>query len=275
MRYCEKKINDNVDNPIDMIKLIILMIVFAPYRLISEVSKKILLLGEYSKKFLLTLIGFNTLLIVLSLIQTIMFTKVFVIVRGFLPLTALILSELLCIGFYFIIDKFRYPVDLDRLENIEVEKSMDSALNNISNVHKSSSSTSTNTTSEDDLVIEDEIELHKEKPKTKDDIIDVIHSDKKKDLDSVYSLDKASSLADKLEALQSSCLTSGAVDVNTPATNISSKKTLEDLLSKVKSSSDKSNRNTMDMLNESISTRVLDEDNTDTEVYLPDFGYEN
>lgn len=106
MKYSEKLIDFEIGNPIQLIVMIMFSIVSAPGRLMSEIAKKVILLGKYSTKFFLASIILNTIIFCLNAAYMLFVDKKINLVFGKMSIASMAVSILLCIVLFIIFSRF-------------------------------------------------------------------------------------------------------------------------------------------------------------------------
>lgn len=120
MRYCDKDLNVEITSPASQISYIIILILFAPIRFFSEMGKRLLLLGEYTRLLLNLCLLLNASLIFISILNSYCITKIFNIWHGTLNLVALLISFVFNL-LLNIFCRLNYNVNLDNLGNLSKE----------------------------------------------------------------------------------------------------------------------------------------------------------
>ena len=121
--------NKTLNSPVDLLRLVVASIFLSPIRLIFEVSRKCLFLGEYFNKFILNAIYFNLALLVLSLGNSIFVTKRIYVKGTFMPITSLVISAIgLSVIYYF---GTRNNLEV----NFELKDSIDDVVSKLENVY--------------------------------------------------------------------------------------------------------------------------------------------
>lgn len=113
MRYTEVELPQQINGPQDLIKFLTFLIIFAPFRFVSTVAKKIILLGEHLRSLLLTQVVMITLLIVCSTLWNMLVTKNIQFFSGMLALVPLVVALILAIGLFYLLQSLQIPLDLD------------------------------------------------------------------------------------------------------------------------------------------------------------------
>lgn len=114
MRYTEVKLPQQINGPQDLIKFITFLIIFAPFRFVSTVAKKIILLGEHLRLLLLTQVVMITILILCSTLWSVLVTKNIQFFSGMLALVPLIVALVFAIGLFYLLQNLQIPLDLDQ-----------------------------------------------------------------------------------------------------------------------------------------------------------------
>lgn len=130
MRYTEKKYDFYFDNFFDIIRVVFLFLFLSPFRLINEISKKVIYLGkELIEKILIGSIVMCSFLIVVSLIIQ-LFRNKLSILKGPIPIiSGLICLLLLGVLYCYLIINTRSPlnnINASLSAPIQVEKSEES-----------------------------------------------------------------------------------------------------------------------------------------------------
>lgn len=121
MKYYEKEnsFDDNkVDDPLDFLRFIIILVVFAPFRICLEVSKKVLYTGEYLKVFIKNCFIISSSLVVFNLIISVLVTRRLSLYGSFLPLTVQVIALIFFIVFYLLRDSLEIKVDFSRDQEV-------------------------------------------------------------------------------------------------------------------------------------------------------------
>lgn len=119
MKYSENSVDKKLEGgPAELVVFIVTLILFAPFRIVSEIFKRVLLLGSDNiRKLLLTSAIINIAVFVLASVNSLVVTRNFEIFNGNLPLLSILGSLLMNIGVLFVLPRFSIPVSLNRLEN--------------------------------------------------------------------------------------------------------------------------------------------------------------
>ena len=199
-----------LNSPVDLLRFIIAGVFLSPVRLIFEVSRKCLFLGEYLNKFILNAIYINLGLIVLSLGNSILFTKRIYVKGGFLPLSSLVVSVIILCVIYYFGSRYSLAVDFD------LKDSIDDVVSKLEDVYGVESTEDSDGEDKEDVdsnaSLIDRINSSKDKPSNEDD--EEIDITTEEDFDSLYdkevekSLEKvpkdvANSLQARLDVLKS------------------------------------------------------------------------
>lgn len=113
MRYSEKKYDFKIENPIQLVVMLVYSIVSSPFRLMSEISKKIIFLGVYASKFFFCSIVLNTLLIAGVLLKGLFIDKKINFTNGSLSVSSLVVSFCIEIILYFVYLSFSRDLTTD------------------------------------------------------------------------------------------------------------------------------------------------------------------
>lgn len=199
-----------LNSPVDLLRFIIAGVFLSPVRLIFEVSRKCLFLGEYLNKFILNAIYINLGLIVLSLGNSILFTKRIYVKGSFLPISSLIVSVIILCVIYYFGSRYNLAVDFD------LKDSIDDVVSKLEDVYGVESTEDSDGEDKEDVdsnaSLIDRINSSKDKPSNEDD--EEIDITTEEDFDSLYdkevekSLEKvpkdvANSLQARLDVLKS------------------------------------------------------------------------
>lgn len=199
-----------LNSPVDLLRFIIAGVFLSPVRLIFEVSRKCLFLGEYLNKFILNAIYINLGLIVLSLGNSILFTKRIYVKGSFLPISSLIVSVIILCVIYYFGSRYSLAVDFD------LKDSIDDVVSKLEDVYGVESTEDSDGEDKEDVdsnaSLIDRINSSKDKPSNEDD--EEIDITTEEDFDSLYdkevekSLEKvpkdvANSLQARLDVLKS------------------------------------------------------------------------
>lgn len=199
-----------LNSPVDLLRFIIAGVFLSPVRLIFEVSRKCLFLGEYLNKFILNAIYINLGLIVLSLGNSILFTKRIYVKGGFLPLSSLVVSVIILCVIYYFGSRYNLAVDFDLKDSIDDVVSKLEDVYGVESTEDSDGENKEDVDSNTSLI--DRINSSKDKPSNEDD--EEIDITTEEDFDSLYdkevekSLEKvpkdvANSLQARLDVLKS------------------------------------------------------------------------
>lgn len=199
-----------LNSPVDLLRFIIAGVFLSPVRLIFEVSRKCLFLGEYLNKFILNAIYINLGLIVLSLGNSILFTKRIYVKGGFLPLSSLVVSVIILCVIYYFGSRYSLAVDFDLKDSIDDVVSKLEDVYGVESTEDSDGEDKEDVDSNTSLI--DRINSSKDKPSNEDD--EEIDITTEEDFDSLYdkevekSLEKvpkdvANSLQARLDVLKS------------------------------------------------------------------------
>ena len=199
-----------LNSPVDLLRFIIAGVFLSPVRLIFEVSRKCLFLGEYLNKFILNAIYINLGLIVLSLGNSILFTKRIYVKGSFLPISSLIVSVIILCVIYYFGSRYSLAVDFDLKDSIDDVVSKLEDVYGVESTEDSDSGDKEDVDSNASLI--DRINSSKDKPSNEED--EEIDITTEEDFDSLYdkevekALDKvpkdvANSLQARLDVLKS------------------------------------------------------------------------
>lgn len=135
MKYSESFKEGKVSNPIELLAFIVLTVVSAPIRMFSAIAKRILFLGEYGLKLILTCVGISISLLILELTYSLTVSKRLYIYGGTVSILSLVLTSVLYLGMYYLMSRSKFILELDELDD-KVEK--EDALDKIEEIHGSS-----------------------------------------------------------------------------------------------------------------------------------------
>lgn len=132
MKYSNKELKREVKTPVDSVVHIIVLIIYAPIRFLSEMGKKIIFLGEYGKICLLGTIILLTALLGINVLYGLLISKVVLVKSGYMSVFSFVVAIALAIGAYLLYCKFYYDIDFDELDVIETDRTID----NIAKAHE-------------------------------------------------------------------------------------------------------------------------------------------
>lgn len=189
--YTDNTSDRKTDNPIQSIAYMLVLVLTAPLRLLSEIAKKSIILGEYCEKFLIGVVIMSTGVLVFESVYSLTISKRLYLINGTVPIVSLIISLFLNILIFLLFNKFRYDVDLDKLDDLDKDKTLES----IESIHDNKSETESSNNNEiiddyecsgkslsskiedDDIVIDDS------------ELLKLINTTPKRDIDDVYKFD--------------------------------------------------------------------------------------
>lgn len=129
MRYYEKRGKVELNNPTQVMVDSLCTFLSAPFRLLVEISKKIVLLGKERKKFLLVCVISNTSIIILKGIDCLFISKRVNFYNGVLSMASMAISLIILTGLYLLIGSSNIDYDTER------EQSQDElSVNNVSSI---------------------------------------------------------------------------------------------------------------------------------------------
>lgn len=132
MKYFESNVDfssKSINNPVDLLRFVLASIFLSPIRLILEISRKCLFLGNYFNKFIMNAIYINVAFLILSLSSSFLVTKKFYIKGSFLPISSIVISIVLLLIVYYLGSRFSLDVDF------ELTDSIDDVVNNLEEVY--------------------------------------------------------------------------------------------------------------------------------------------
>lgn len=179
MKYFESNTDFSskaISNPVDLLRFVLASVFLSPIRLILEISRKCLFLGEYFNKFIMNAIYLNLAFLVLSLSSSFFVTKRFYLKGSFLPVSSIIVSLVLLLVVYYLGSRFNLEVDF------ELTDSIDDVVSNLEEVYgvQSESIESSETDDSSLSLIE---RINKEKNNNDEKELELINED---DFDKLY-----------------------------------------------------------------------------------------
>ena len=128
MKYSENSVDKKLEGgPAELVVFLVTLILFAPFRIVSEIFKRVLLIGaDNIRKLVLTSAIINIVVFVLASLNSLVVTRRFEIFNGNLPLLSVLGSLLLNIGVLLVLPRFSIPVSLDKLKNKEKDSKVES-----------------------------------------------------------------------------------------------------------------------------------------------------
>lgn len=189
--YTDNSSDKKTDNPIQSIAYMLVLILTAPLRLLSEIAKKSIILGEYCEKFLIGVIIMSTGILVFESVYSLTISKRLYLTNGSVPIVSLLISLFLNILIFLLFNKFRYDIDLDKLDDLDKDKTFETiesihddnlepdsySRNEIVDDYDCADKSLCNKIDDGDIVIDDP------------DILKLINTTPKKDIDDVYKFD--------------------------------------------------------------------------------------
>lgn len=113
MRYSEKKYDFQIENPAQLIVMIAYTVVSAPFRLLSEIAKKVVFLGDSTKKFFMFSLFLNMLIIVITVLKDLFIDKRINLLTGRLSVGSLIVSVVISLALFILFMQFKEDVSVD------------------------------------------------------------------------------------------------------------------------------------------------------------------
>lgn len=131
MRYSENKFDRKLNNPIQFLLFLIYLFVTSPFRLLSEIIKKLVFLGSYMYKVMLYSLILNTLLFICVFLTGIFSEEGLVLEGQILSISNLVTSFLLNVIAVIILNKLNVDIDFstidNELPNIDIQDELDCA----------------------------------------------------------------------------------------------------------------------------------------------------
>lgn len=125
MKYSNKELKREVKTPVDSVVHIIVLIIYAPIRFLSEMGKKIIFLGEYGKICLLGTIILLTALLGINVLYGLIVSKVILFKSGYMSVFSFVVAIAVAIGAYLLYCRFYFDIDFDELDVIETNRTID------------------------------------------------------------------------------------------------------------------------------------------------------
>lgn len=117
MRYSENKFDRKLNNPIQFLLFLIYLLVTSPFRLLSEIIKKLVFLGSYMYKVMLYSLILNTLLFLCIFLIGIFSEEGLVLEGQILSISNLVVSFLLNVITVIVLNKLNIDIDFSSIDN--------------------------------------------------------------------------------------------------------------------------------------------------------------
>ena len=200
MKYTKYILEREITNPIQSILFLTTFILFAPYRFLSEMFKRILFLGEYTRKVLISCLVMNLSLFILVVSRDIAVLHRINLFHGVLSIGSLIVSLLLTMFVFILFVNSNYPVNLNKVKDLD----KDTEVEKIENLHKSVKEVKLDLNKSripKDETLTSCIAKHLDVLKPEEDVTEVISTLPKIEVDDIYKFNKGESMTMEFDKL--------------------------------------------------------------------------
>lgn len=205
MKYTKYVLDREITNPIQSILFITTFIIFAPYRFLSEMFKRILFLGEYTRKVLIACLALNLVLLIVVVSKDISLYRGVNLFHGSLSIGSLSVSLLINLGLFTLFTNTNYPINLNKVSEVDLEHEV----NQIESLHNSLSDLKNNlnkTKIPKDETLTTCIAKHIDVLEPEEDVVEVVATLPKIDVDDVYKFSKEEGIGMNLKKTLDSML---------------------------------------------------------------------